>query len=294
MNTTANKGGSCWQINFTPVETIDEILDSFLEEYFDVVACNYTDKGLEQYSGYKSLAFNEQDMLNAARNAGVNLIPYEIEFLESANWLKDNVIEFAPVEVEEFLIYGIHEKEIPQTDKLAIRIYAATAFGSEHQTTKSCLKAISELNKMKAPHTNILDMGTGSGILSLAAAKLWEKETRITAVDIDEEAVWVTRQNAEDNQLEQFINAETSNGYASEFVKQNAPYDIILSNILARPLIEMAPDLYASLKPGGWCILSGFVSDQEQWVIEAHQKLGLKLHKIYEIDNWRAALMEKI
>lgn len=294
MSTTNNYSGCCWLVNFIPVETIDEILSEFLEEYFDVVACNYTDDGLEQYTAYKSLSFSEEDFQKNAQDCNVNLLPYTIEFLESKNWLKDNVIEFAPVEIEEFLIYGIHEKETPKTDKLAIRIYAATAFGSEHQTTKSCLKAVSELNKLNAKHSNILDMGTGSGILSLGCAKLWGDATKITAVDIDEEAIWVTRQNAEDNGLEKLITAEVSNGYQSDLVKNNAPYDIILANILARPLIDMAPDLYQHLKTGGYCVLSGFVGEQEDWVIDAHQKLGLKLIKIYEIDNWRAALMEKI
>lgn len=294
MTMAANKGGSCWLVNFQPLENISGELENFLEEYFDVVACNYTDNGMEQYTGYKNIGFNENDLKAAAVKQNIILPPYTLEYLESQNWLKDNVIQFAPVEVEEFLIYGIHEKETPKTDKLAIRIYAATAFGSEHQTTKSCLKAVSELNKLNAAHQNILDMGTGSGILSLACAKLWNSECKITAVDIDEEAVWVTRQNAEDNQLDKFITAEVSDGYNSSLVKNNAPYDIILSNILARPLIEMAPDLYKNLKKGGYCVLSGFVGDQEDWVINAHLELGLKLVKIYEIDNWRAALMEKI
>lgn len=294
MSTSNNSGGSCWLVNFTPVETLDENLSDFLEEYFDVLACNYTDDGLEQYTAYKSLSFSEDDLKKTAKNQNIKLLPYTVEFLESKNWLKDNVIEFAPVEVAEFLIYGIHEKETPKTDKLAIRIYAATAFGSEHQTTKSCLKAISELNKLQAKHNNILDMGTGSGILSLGCAKLWGDSTKITAVDIDEEAIWVTRQNAEDNNLEKLITAEVSNGYQSDLVKNNAPYDIILANILARPLIDMAASLYQHLETGGYCILSGFVGEQEDWVIDAHQKLGLRLIKIYEIDNWRAALMEKI
>ena len=173
-----------------------------------------------------------------------------------------------------------------------MKIYAATAFGSSHQTTQSCLRAISRLNKQNVPHHNILDVGTGSGILSLAAAKLWP-DSKITAVDIDEEAVWVTRQNALDNNLQNQFNVEVSNGYNSELVKNNAPYDLIFSNILARPLIEMAPDLYNSLKKGGYCILSGFVDDQVDWVLGEHQKQGLRLVKLFELDNWRAAVMEK-
>lgn len=288
-----DKSGSCRVVTFAPVESLDTYTEEKLEEFFDVVSIDYTDDGFEIYKGYQNTSFTEEELRAFIAANNLKLPAYTIELLESANWLKDYVIQFAPVEVEDFLIYGIHEKQAPQTDKLAIRIYAATAFGSEHQTTKSCLKALSELNKQNAPHARILDVGTGSGILSLAAAKLWRETTRITAVDIDEEAVIVTRGNAEDNGLENFITAGVSNGYQSELVLKNAPYDIIFANILARPLIEMAPDLAQNLNPGGFCILSGFVGDQEDWVIKAHEKQGLSLVKIYEMDNWRAALMEK-
>ena len=103
----------------------------------------------------------------------------------------------------------------------------------------------------------------------------------------------VTRQNALDNNVSDFVTAEVSNGYQAEIVQKNAPYDIIFANILARPLIDMAPDLAAALKPGGYAVLSGFINDQEDWVVNAHTNQGLKLVKIYELDNWRAALMEK-
>lgn len=331
-----NTSGNCWLIKFTPLETMDNLVSDFLDEYFDVVAVNYTDDGLEEYVGYKDTHFDETDFLQAAKQWNIILPPYQKEFLESRNWLKENVIKFAPVNVAEFTIYGIHEKEIPNDGRLNLRIYAATAFGSEHQTTKSCLQAISDYNKMRsqmpAPFNNvyfneadtsksrstdaertksvreqsstgicsqmpakinILDMGTGSGILSLAAAKLWQENCKITAVDIDEEAVLVTKQNAIDNQLQQYITCAVSDGYDSDLVKQNAPYDLILANILARPLINMAPDLYNNLKQGGCCILSGFVEEQEDWVISEHAKLGLKLKQLYKLDNWRAALMEK-
>ena len=336
--------GSCWLIKFEPQETMDNLISDFLDDYFDVVAINYTDDGLEEYVGYKNSHFKEADLINEAEKRNITLPPYRTEFLESRNWLKENVIKFAPVNVAEFTIYGIHEPEIPNDGRLNLKIYAATAFGSEHQTTKSCLQAISDYNKIlrdlstgirsQIPHSdsnvdfrrvdtsesrsaeaertlsvrehsstgirsqiphkiNILDMGTGSGILSLAAAKLWQNNCQITAVDIDEEAVSVTKQNAIDNHLQKFITAEVSDGYQSDLVIDNAPYDLILANILARPLIAMAPDLYKNLKTGGYCILSGFVEEQEEWVIGAHTKQGLKLKHLYKLDNWRAALMEK-
>lgn len=287
------RSGSCWLIKFAPCENMDEERSFFFDEYFDVVAVNYTDDGLEQYVGYKGPDFVEHDLREKAAAAGIELPPFQTEFLESKNWLKENVIKFAPVEVEDFIIYGIHEKDIPPSDKVTLRIYAATAFGSEHQTTKSCLRAISHLNRLGAAHRNILDMGTGSGILALATAKLWPDAARITAVDIDPEAVAVTRQNARDNHLEKYLTVAVSNGYNSDLVRNNAPYDIIIANILARPLIEMAPQLNQALAPGGFCILSGFVDDQEDWVIGEHTKLGLKLVELYKLDNWRAALLEK-
>ena len=287
------KTGSCWLVKFKPCETIDEELSFFMDEYFDVVAVNYTDDGLEEYVGYANNNFSAADLEQQAQSKGLTLPPYTTEFLESKNWLKENVIKFAPVEVGDFIIYGIHEKNIPASDKVTLRIYAATAFGSEHQTTKSCLKALSRLNHENAKHAKILDMGTGSGILALAAAKLWQNQTHIIAVDIDPEAVAVTDQNAIDNHLQAYLSTAVSDGYNSDLVQNNAPYDIIFANILARPLIAMAPQLYSALAPKGYCILSGFVDEQEDWVIGEHQKLGLKLVELYKLDNWRAALMEK-
>lgn len=289
-----DNAGSCWQIIFSPLPETPEPLGMFLEEYFEVVSYDYNDNGEEIPIGYTSADFDADDFRQQAQAKGIELPAFTKKLLTSDNWLRDNVIKFAPVEVDDFLIYGIHEPQAPQTNKLAIKIYAATAFGSEHQTTKSCLKALCDLNRQKVPHQKILDVGCGSGILSLAAAKLWQDTTHITAVDIDQEAVWVTRQNAADNNLQDYITAEVSNGYQSDIVKSNAPYDIIFANILARPLIEMAPDLSNSLITGGYAILSGFVNDQEEWVINAHLNQGLKLVKIYELDNWRAALMEKL
>ena len=262
-----DSSGKCWQVIFAKQTPDNEAFGNFLENYFDVVSCDYTEDGFDIWSGYKNSKFNKD------------------EFLE-------HVIEFAPVDTEKFLIYGIHEKQTPTTDKLAIRIYAATAFGSEHQTTRSCLQGICDIDNMKLPHQNILDVGCGSGILSLACAKLW-KDCKITAVDIDDEAVIVTNQNAQDNQLSEQINCFWSDGYKNPQVQKNAPYDIILANILARPLIEMAPSLTNSLKIGGKAIISGFVEDQAEWVIKAHTDEGLKHIKTYSFDNWRAALLEK-
>ena len=284
---------SCWQVSFHPEENLPNGFENFLDEYFEVNACNYQDEGPDEYVGYKSGEFREKDMLSFAQKLGIKLPPYQITFLESSNWLKDYVIKFSPFTTEDFMIYGIHETKAPQTDKIPLQIYAATAFGSDHQTTRSCLQAISDLYHQGFAPCSILDIGTGSGILSLASAKLWQDSCKILAVDIDEEAVWVTRQNAENNNLSSLIQAEMSDGFNNPLIKQKAPYDLILANILARPLIEMSVSISNHLKTKGYVILSGFVEDQENWVIQSFEKTGMKLIKLYKQDNWRAALMQK-
>ncbi len=283
---------SCWQVTFFPQTPASAEFENFLENYFEVTAQNYADDGRDEYVGYQSGTFDEDKMRAAASSAGISLPEYKIEHLESANWLKDYVIRFEPFETEDFIIYGIHEKEAPSSSKIPLQIYAATAFGSNHQTTRACLGAISDLHRRGFMPQKILDVGTGSGILSLASAKLWP-QSRVIAVDIDEEAVLVTRSNALTNNVQQ-LNAEQSDGYNAPIVKNNAPYDLILANILARPLLAMSPDLSASLVSGGYAVLSGFVDEQSDWVVSAHQNLGLCLEKLYAIDNWRAALMKKV
>lgn len=288
-----NLSKSCKLIKFLPVTSLPEAEADFLDETFDVVAVNYTNDGLEEYVGYASLDFNEQEFKQRIKKYNYSLPQFHTEFLESKNWLKENVIKFAPFEIGAFLIYGIHETSCPKTDKIPVQVYAATAFGSEHQTTKMCLTAISELHKEINAPQKILDMGTGSGILSIAAAKIWQKEPKIIAADIDEESVDVTANNAVTNNVETNITSLLSDGYTNQQIKNEAPYDLIFANILANPLKAMSKDAYYSLKDGGCYLISGFIDNQEQDIIKHHQECGFKLLKIYRNENWRAALLQK-
>lgn len=289
----SNNAGSCQIVKFKPLIQIPEDLQSFAENFFEVVANDYTDEGMEQLVGYLRNNVSVDDMRDKAAEAGIELPEYEIEKLQSDDWLADNVIEFAPIQVADFLVYGIHEKNVDTSGKIGVKVYAATAFGSEHQTTKCCLRGISDINTLVGEAYNILDVGTGSGILSIAAAKLW-RNSQITAVDIDEESVIVASQNAKDNDVNERMIVAYSDGYSSETVQKNAPYDVILANILARPLITMAKDMANSLKIGGYAVISGFIDDQVDWVVGEHEKCGLELQKTYEEDNWRAALLKKV
>ena len=279
-------------IKFTPVEFLTEETTNFLEETFEVVSINYTDSGLEEYVCYASPSFDLSSFEKQISTLPFKLPPYTIETLEDKNWLTENVIKFSPYEIGEFLIYGIHETKTPQTQKLPIQVYAATAFGSEHQTTKLCLTAISELKKLITPK-KILDMGTGSGILSIASSKLWQSNLNIIAADIDPESVDVTHSNTITNSCENSITSILSNGYENPIIKQQAPYDLILANILLNPLKEMAKDAYSNLSPSGYYLISGFITNQLEDVITHHQNIGFKHIATYNQDNWHAVLLQK-
>lgn len=288
-----NLGKSCKLIRFAPIEALAERESEYLEETFDVVAVNYTDDGKEEYVCYAPLEFNTQTFKTDIQTQRLNFPPYTEEVLESKNWLKENVIKFAPFEIGDFMIYGIHEATCPKTEKIPVQVYAATAFGSEHQTTKMCLTAISELHQTIAKPNLILDMGTGSGILSIAAAKIWNKEIKILAADIDDEAVDVTNNNAITNNVEDCMKAILSDGYNNPKIKATAPYDIIFANILANPLKEMSQSAYQNLSAGGCYLISGFIDNQENDIIEHHKQVGFKVIKTYQMENWRAALLQK-
>ncbi len=288
-----NNSQSCKLIKFSPVEIMPEKEAEFLDEIFDVVAVNYTDEGLEEYVCYAPLNFDSAKFATTQKTHQLNLPPYTIEILESKNWLTENVIKFAPFEIKDFLIYGIHEASCPPTNKIPVQVYAATAFGSEHQTTKMCLTAISELHNKAPQPQHILDMGTGSGILSIAAAKIWQMKPQIIAADIDPESVDVTHNNAITNNAETCIKAILSDGYENPIINTSAPYDMIFANILANPLKSMCEQAYQSLKQEGYYLISGFIENQEEDILQHHLKRGFKVVTTYQNENWRAALLQK-
>jgi ribosomal protein L11 methyltransferase len=197
---------------------------------------------------------------------------------------------FPPIHTGAFFVYGSHYKDPVPAGLIPLKIDAATAFGSgEHETTRGCLLALEYLrdNKFK----NGLDMGCGSGILAIAMTKLWP-QIKVTAVDIDPESVVVTKRHSMMNNVSN-IHVEAGDGYRTPVVGKNAPYDIVTANILANPLIAMAPDLAAALTPGGYAVLSGLLRRQREDVVTAHTKQGLSLIKTTEMGEWQTLILKK-
>ena len=160
---------------------------------------------------------------------------------------------------------------------------AGVAFGSgEHGSTRGCLRALEGLAHRRP--RRILDLGTGSGILAMAAARLLHRP--VLAVDIEPWSVRVAGQNAELNRLGRLVRARLGNGWAARPVRRAAPYDLVFANILARPLCAMARDLARNLAPGGRAVLAGLLDAQVPLVLAAHRRQGLLLERRLAEGRW--------
>ncbi|MDX2072854.1 MAG: 50S ribosomal protein L11 methyltransferase [Alphaproteobacteria bacterium] len=207
------------------------------------------------------------------------------------DWLSLVARDFPPLIIERFFVHGSHVTDTPPVASIPIQVEAGAAFGSgEHGTTRTCLQALAWIKKRRNI-TRILDMGTGSGILAIAAAKLWNAE--ILAVDIDPIAVQVTADNVRINRTQHATGCAVSDGYKSRVVKHFGECDLIIANILARPLVMFSHALARTLKPGGYAILSGLLSDQEAMVFSAHRRQGLRLVKRLSHEGWCTLLLHK-
>lgn len=222
---------------------------------------------------------------------GEKVIEQNITKLPDINWLQENRKSFPPLDIGRFWIYGNYVTDPVPAGKTAIKVDAGEAFGSgTHGTTHGCVMML-EKHCPDRPNLNIADIGCGSGILAMAAAKLHPTAT-IIAVDNDQIAVDVTAENTVMNDVG-FIKTACAEGYQHDLVASHAPYDIILANILPTPLIEMSKDAAASLAVGGIIILSGLTEQHRDKVVAAHEKLGLNLIDSVVFNDWVALVMQK-
>ncbi len=222
---------------------------------------------------------------------GVPMPKPEMEKVVQEDWLAKVARDFPPLSIGRFYVYGSHFVEAPPAGSVPIKIDAGAAFGSgEHGTTRCCLEALDWLGRGRS-FRNILDMGCGSGILAIASAKLWK--TPVLAADIDPIAVRVTEENVQINREQVRVTCAASDGYNSERIKRGGKFDLIVSNILARPLVQFAPDLAKHLSGNGVAVLSGLLNSQEKQVLSAHTMQGLKLQKRFVYNEWCTLVLER-
>jgi len=224
----------------------------------------------------------------AAAAAGGRLLAIDEARLPERDWLADNRRAFPPIRIGRFFIYGSHWRGTPPAGAIPIEIDAAAAFGTgEHPSTAGCLLALDALARRRR-FRRPLDIGTGSGILAIAAAKRLHRT--VLASDIDGASVRVAAQHVRRNGLSFRVRLVCAPGYRSRAVRR-ARYDLIFANILARPLALMARDLAHALMPGGVAVLAGLLPRQERVVVAAHRAQGLALERRLVIAGWSTLII---
>jgi ribosomal protein L11 methyltransferase len=252
------------------------------------------DRRLWTVEGVKDQGTNEAELAGAlALAAAATGISAELQRAETPadGWLL-RTYEAFPEQIvgRRFAIRGTHLSGPATPGRLTIVLDAAIAFGSgEHGSTRGCLRALERV-AMRRPR-KILDLGTGSGILAMAAAKLLHR--RVLGTDIEPWSVRVARDNAARNGLGRQARFLLANGWRSPAVRGGGPYELVFANILARPLCLMAKDLARHLAPGGTAILAGLLRTQARWVLAAHRRQGLVLEAALGEDRWTTLVLRK-
>ncbi|WP_409020512.1 50S ribosomal protein L11 methyltransferase [Brevundimonas vesicularis] len=213
-----------------------------------------------------------------------------VEKLADADWLAMSLSGLPPVEAGRFFVYGAHDQGKVPDDRVTLKIDAGAAFGTGHHgTTVGCLEAFDVLLDKGETFAKVLDVGCGTGVLAIAAARTGSPIA--VGTDIDEPSARIANENAAINGAKcEFYFAD---GLSDARIAQHAPYDLVFANILAAPLVFLAPEIANALKPGGVAILSGLLRTQEERILEAYLPLGFKVEQTIHHDAWSALQLRK-
>src|SRR5262245_31194062 len=225
----------------------------------------------------------------AGREAAAGLA---FDTVEAKDWVRASLEDLVPVPAGRFVVHGQHDRERIPPNKLGIEIEAALAFGTGHHgTTRGCLLLLDHVLKAWRPR-RVLDLGTGTGVLAIAAARALHD--KVLASDIDPPSVQVARDNAWLNVAGHLVQAIRATGFAAPQFADTAPFDLVLANILANPLRQLAAPMARHLAPSALVILSGLLTPQAPGVIAAYRARGLVPLRHLRIEGWSSLLLRKV
>ncbi len=212
------------------------------------------------------------------------------EAVGAKDWVKESLAGLTPVHAGRFVVHGEHDRASIRANRIGIEIPASLAFGTGHHgTTRGCLLVLDQISKSRRPR-RILDVGTGSGVLAIAAAKVLRGP--VLASDIDSRAVRIARENTIRNRVPGVIVIHATGLDAGAF-RQRAPFDLVLANILLAPLQRLATPMARLVAPGGRVVLSGLLAAQANAALASYRAQGLRLVRRIVLDGWATLVLRR-
>ncbi|MEJ6784355.1 50S ribosomal protein L11 methyltransferase [Aminobacter sp. Piv2-1] len=243
------------------------------------------DRDIQEVSLYADgdVADIERRMAAVLADAG-HAGPIGREVLPDVDWVAKSLEGLKPVEAGRFIVHGSHDRSEVRPGQIAIEIEAGLAFGTGHHgTTAGCLEMIEKVVTGEKP-ANALDLGTGSAVLAIAVAKL--APIPVLATDIDPVATEVAAANVRLNGVAQHVETATAEGFDDPVFATHGPFDLIVANILAQPLMQLAPEMAAHLAPAGSLILSGILDRQHEAVLDAYTAQDFRHVETFHREGW--------
>jgi len=274
-----------------PAEALGEAMERLDPEPTGVGVFEIEDgSGLWEVGGYFTEAPDEAGLALLATMHGAK--PFAVSELPETDWVAHVRRELAPVEAGRFWLYGSHDADSVPEGRIPLLIEASMAFGTGHHgTTRGCLLALDRLAAEGWQAGSVADIGCGTAVLAMAAARIWPVTP--VAGDIDPVAVEVAIANLAANDMAGAVTCVEAAGFDHPELAENAPYDLIFANILKGPLIDLADDLAANLAPGGHAILSGLLNEQADDVTARYARAGLPLDRAERLGDWTTLTLRK-
>ncbi|WP_170458278.1 50S ribosomal protein L11 methyltransferase [Ruegeria arenilitoris] len=246
--------------------------------------------GLWEVGGYFTESPDEAALALLA--AAFEAKPFVVSELPETDWVAHVRRELAPVEAGRFFVYGSHDADKLPEGRIPLLIEAAMAFGTGHHgTTLGCLKALDKLIGTGFEASKVADIGCGTAVLAMAAARVWEGD--ILASDIDQVAVDVAEANLKANGMAGAVRCVEAAGFDHPDLQAAAPYDLIFANILKGPLVALAPEIAQNLRGGGHAILSGILNEQADEVESVYSRNGFNAMDRSMIGEWTTLVLTK-
>lgn len=245
---------------------------------------------LWEVGGYFVEEPDEIELMLMAQAFGAQ--PFIVSELPEIDWVAKVRRDLSPVEAGRFFVYGSHDADKLPEGRVGLLIEASMAFGTGHHgTTLGCLKALDRLDKEGFRGSRVVDIGCGTAVLAMGAARIWPEP--VLASDIDAVAVEVAEANIAANDLQGRVRCLEATGFDHPDLQAAAPYDLIFANILMGPLIALAPDMARLSRSGGHVILSGLLVEQAPQVLAAYEAEGFRPHHREDIGEWSTLTLQR-